>query len=65
MANITSVSIDTYQIEPKRMGLRTKKIIILYPGMPVDVFIITCERSLLNYIFAPIFESSYKAFREE
>lgn len=44
---------------------KLKKELVLYPGMPAEVFIITGERSLLNYIFSPIIESSYKAFREE
>jgi HlyD family secretion protein len=47
------------------MYTKLKNELILYPGMPADVFIITGSRSLLNYIFAPILESSYKAFRED
>ena len=39
---------------------KLKKKLSLYPGMPADVF-----RTLLKYIFSPIFDSTYKAFRED
>ena len=41
---------------------KLKKKLSLYPGMPADVFIITGSRTLLKYIFSPIFDSTYKAF---
>jgi HlyD family type I secretion membrane fusion protein len=37
----------------------------LTAGMPVEAYIITGTRSLLSYLFTPIKESAYKAFREE
>lgn len=37
----------------------------LYPGMPADVLIVTGERTLLSYLFAPIRESFSKALREQ
>jgi len=37
----------------------------LTAGMPVEAYIITGSRSLLAYLFTPIKESAYKAFREE
>jgi len=43
--------------------LRNK--IELYPGMPAQIFIITGSRSLTSYLFTPISDAAYKAFREE
>jgi HlyD family type I secretion membrane fusion protein len=42
-----------------------KSKVELYPGMPAQVFIITGSRSLVSYLFTPISDSAYKAFREE
>lgn len=42
-----------------------KNKIELYPGMPAQVFIINGSRSLISYMFTPISDSAYKAFREE
>lgn len=42
-----------------------KKDVKLYPGMPAEAFIITGSRSLINYLFAPIKDATYKAFRED
>jgi HlyD family type I secretion membrane fusion protein len=42
-----------------------KDNITLYPGMPAQAFIITGSRSLFKYLFDPITDASYKAFREE
>ena len=42
-----------------------KEKITLYPGMPAQAFIITGSRSLFKYLFDPITEASYKAFRED
>ncbi|MBL6665277.1 MAG: HlyD family type I secretion periplasmic adaptor subunit [Rickettsiales bacterium] len=44
---------------------RLKSNVELYPGMPAQAFIITDSRSLISYLFAPIKDSAYKAFREE
>jgi HlyD family type I secretion membrane fusion protein len=37
----------------------------LYPGMPVEVFISTGERTFLDYLARPILDSFQKAFVEE
>ena len=42
-----------------------KAKITLYTGMPAQAFIITGSRSLFKYLFDPITEASYKAFRED
>ncbi|MBU6140671.1 MAG: HlyD family type I secretion periplasmic adaptor subunit [Proteobacteria bacterium] len=44
---------------------KLKSKIELYPGMPAQVFVITGSRSLISYLFTPITDSAYKAFREE
>lgn len=41
------------------------KNVDLYPGMPAEVMILTGERSLLTYLFAPIVRSFRRAFREQ
>jgi len=37
----------------------------LYPGMPVEVVVITGQRTLLDYIAKPLTDSLRRAFREE
>jgi hypothetical protein len=37
----------------------------LYPGMPVDVSIVTGERTLLEYLLQPLLDSFAHAFREQ
>lgn len=37
----------------------------IFPGMPVDVFIKTGDRTFLEYLARPIYDSFAKAFREE
>jgi len=37
----------------------------LYPGMPVQVFFLTGERTLADYMISPIKDAAYRAFREE
>jgi len=56
---IARIKIDTNDIA------KLKDKIELYPGMPAQVFIITGARSLISYLFDPIKDSAYKAFREE
>jgi len=56
---LARISISKKDIE------KLKDKIELYPGMPAQVFIITGSRSLISYMFTPISDSAYKAFREE
>ncbi|MES2961498.1 MAG: HlyD family type I secretion periplasmic adaptor subunit [Pseudomonadota bacterium] len=56
---LARVSISKKDIE------KLKSKVELYPGMPAQVFIITGSRSLVSYMFTPISDSAYKAFREE
>jgi HlyD family secretion protein len=56
---LARVKIDKSEI------MKLKNKVELYPGMPAQVFIITGARSLMSYLFTPIKDASYKAFREE
>lgn len=56
---LARVSISKKDIE------KLKNKVELYPGMPAQVFIINGSRSLISYMFTPISDSAYKAFREE
>jgi HlyD family type I secretion membrane fusion protein len=56
---LARVSVSKKDIE------KLKSKVELYPGMPAQVFIITGSRSLISYMFTPISDSAYKAFREE
>jgi HlyD family secretion protein len=37
----------------------------LIPGMPVDVFIRTSERTMLSYLLKPLSDQVQRAFREK
>jgi len=51
------------EIDPKELArLRDVK---LYPGMPAEVFVITGERTFLQYLADPLRESFARAFREQ
>lgn len=56
---IARIAVDKKEIE----NLKTK--VELYPGMPAQIFIINASRSIISYLFTPISDSAYKAFREE
>lgn len=49
-----------------RSVLKTLKADVdLYPGMPVQVFFVEGERTFADYLLSPIFDATYRAFREE
>ncbi len=75
---VTSVSADAYTDEKtgqmyykadiqlnKNELARLKGSQELYPGMPVQVMIITDNRTLFNYLMAPVKDSFNRAFREQ
>jgi HlyD family secretion protein len=37
----------------------------LLPGMPVEVFIATRERTILSYLMKPLSDQAHRAFREK
>jgi membrane fusion protein, type I secretion system len=53
-----------------RIALRPEELaklgkVRLLPGMPVEVFISTSERTLLSYLFKPLADQVHRAFREK
>lgn len=42
-----------------------KADIALYPGMPAEVFLIAGDRTVADYLFSPVVDATYRAFREE
>ncbi len=50
-------------IPPKE--LKRLKDAVLYPGMPVQVMIISDKRSPFNYLFSPVKQSFKRAFKEQ
>jgi HlyD family secretion protein len=37
----------------------------LVPGMPVEAFIQTGERTMMSYLVKPMMDQAYRAFREK
>jgi HlyD family secretion protein len=52
--------VEVSPAEMKRLGE-----LKLVPGMPVEVFMQTGERSLLSYLMKPLRDQFSRAFREE
>lgn len=46
-------------------GLRKLRDEKIRPGMPVEVFVKTGERTMLNYLIKPLFNRAHSALREE
>jgi len=53
------------RVEVDAAAMRHLPHVKLYPGMPVDVSIVTGERTMLAYIVQPLVDSFAHAFREE
>lgn len=53
------------RVEVSAAELQRVPHVKLYPGMPVDVSIVTGERTLLAYLVQPLTDSFAKAFHEE
>ncbi len=53
------------RIEVDEEMLNRLKDVTLYPGMPADVYIVTGKRTLMSYMFDPITDTFYKAFKEK
>ncbi|GAL29676.1 membrane-fusion protein [Vibrio variabilis] len=54
----------TVQIKLNGESLENLKHIELYPGMQTEVFIVLEERTLWDYLTAPLSVSYYRAMRE-
>jgi HlyD family secretion protein len=66
----TKMSYYIIKIKIDHTDIRNKKIIEdknikLYPGMPVEVFVITGKRTFFQYLFDPILKTFRRGFREE
>jgi multidrug efflux pump subunit AcrA (membrane-fusion protein) len=53
------------RIEVDRHALERLEQVHLYPGMPVQVMVVTGERTLLEYLVQPLHDSLTRAFRED
>jgi HlyD family type I secretion membrane fusion protein len=53
------------RIEIDELELARIDRVRLYPGMPAEAFIVTGERTVLEYLIQPVTESFRRAFREE
>lgn len=53
------------RVEVSAAELKRVPHVKLYPGMPVDVSIVTGERTLLDYLIQPLSDSFAHAFREQ
>ncbi|HVJ44513.1 MAG TPA: HlyD family type I secretion periplasmic adaptor subunit [Dongiaceae bacterium] len=74
---VLRVSADTLQTEDHRTSYYEATISIdesqlarldnvkLYPGMPVEVMIMTGNRTVLDYAIGPVIDSFHRAFRED
>ena len=46
-------------------GMRLLGDLKIHPGMPVELFVKTGERSMMSYLLKPIFDRTHSALREE
>lgn len=53
------------RIELGKLPAELRKPNSLYPGMPVEVMIITGSRTMLDYLLSPLIKSFGRAFRED
>lgn len=53
------------EVDDEELKHRIHEHVELYPGMPADVLIVTGTRTLLSYLFTPLGDSMFKAFREK
>jgi multidrug efflux pump subunit AcrA (membrane-fusion protein) len=63
--NKTSPSYFTVRIALRPEELAKLGKVRLLPGMPVEVFISTSERTLLSYLVKPLADQVHRAFREK
>lgn len=61
----SGISYYPLRIEPDRVSLQKLRGLSLYPGMPVEIFIKTGERTAASYIFKPLSDQIRHSLREE
>jgi protease secretion system membrane fusion protein len=52
-------------VEVTDKGMRRLGDNLIRPGMPAEVFIVTGERTMLNYLLRPLIDRAYTSMREE
>ncbi len=74
---VQTISPDVFQDQKTGMTYYTARIVVdkdflsnlkdvkLYPGMPVEVHIITGTRTLLSYLVSPLTDATFNAFKEK
>ena len=60
----TGVSYYTARIAPTAEGITLLGAVKLVPGMPVDAFLQTTERTVLSYLMKPLRDQARRAFTE-
>lgn len=55
----------TLRAQVSEQGMRDLGDVVIRPGMPVEAFVRTGERSLLNYLFKPLADRTHMALVEE
>ena len=61
----TGASYYTARITPKAADIPLLGRVKLIPGMPVEAFIRTGERTMLSYLVKPLYDQATRAFREK
>jgi len=73
---VTQVSADRFVDKNSNESYYTARLIVdeealkrlhgveLYPGMPVEVLIVTGERTFMSYLLSPLSDGMFRAFRE-
>jgi protease secretion system membrane fusion protein len=53
------------QVAVTEKGMEKLQNNVIRAGMPADVFIVTGERTMMNYLLRPILDRAYTSMREE
>jgi protease secretion system membrane fusion protein len=52
-------------VAPEGAKLIAQKHLVIQPGMPVDMFVKTGERTMMSYLLKPVFDRAHSALTEE
>jgi len=53
------------KVTPEGLKLIAKHKLEVRPGMPVDLFVKTGERTMMNYLFKPVIDRAKTSMSEE
>lgn len=53
------------RVTPEGAGIIAAKKLAIQPGMPVDLFVKTGERTMMSYLFKPVFDRAKSAMAED